>query len=80
MCCSLFLREGDFISKSSVGGRTYDDFDMAFIGNPVQTYLYMKHGAYLFDVLWGRDQKLTFVFSKKETQPLYELWKRHELE
>ena len=68
------------IPRSTVTGKEYNDFDVVFIGNPVQAYAYLNHRAVLYDVVLGSDKKLFFVFTKADTQPLYELWKKHELE
>lgn len=62
------------------GGQYYDDADMVFLFNQTQTIAYLYHGAHLYDVFLSNDNKLVYVFSKKETQELYQKWKRYELE
>lgn len=54
------------------------DYDLITIYNYTQAKTYMKHGAKPKDVVYGRDA-IGFIFSKEETQELYDKWCRFEL-
>ncbi len=51
---------------------------MIYIVNPVQIAKYIKYHCTLYDLLADND-KLIGVFSKKETQLLYEKWRAREI-
>jgi hypothetical protein len=53
--------------------------DCVRILNPVQVSAYIRHGAKLIDLIIGDENKLVFIFDKKSTAYLYELWLIHEL-
>ena len=64
---------------SSLTGITYVMSDCVRILNPVQVSAYIRHGAKLIDLLIGDEKKLVFIFDKKSTAYLYELWLIREL-
>lgn len=64
--------------RSQVTDRIYEQEEMIFITNPVQIAKYLKNNCTLYDLL-ECDDRLVGVFSRKETQALYEKWKAHEL-
>lgn len=64
---------------SSLTGITYTMSDCVRILNPVQVSAYIRHGAKLIDLIIGDENKLVFIFDKKSTAYLYELWLIREL-
>ena len=64
---------------SPLTGITYKMSDCVRILNPVQVSAYIRHGAKLIDLLIGDENKLVFIFDKKSTAYLYELWLIREL-
>lgn len=71
-------------SISDTTGLVYDITDMIRIVNSKQAATYILHGAKLYDIYATTDYNtqepvLVFLFSKKETKPLYEKWLKHEL-
>ena len=64
---------------STITGKSYQPANCCFILNPKQTALYIKNGLTLMDLLISQDDKLVYVFEKKESGPLYEKWKKYEL-
>jgi hypothetical protein len=64
---------------SSLTGITYVISDCVRILNPVQVSAYIRHGAKLIDLIIGDENKLVFIFDKKSTAYLYELWLIREL-
>ena len=50
------------------------------IVNQRQTYLYVKNGLQPIRLENGYDDKLVYVFSRSESEKLFELWRKHELE
>ena len=92
MCCTPFFwlskRGADVIGNttsqdiqvtSSLTGITYTMPECVRILNPVQVSAYLRHGAKLIDLVIGDGNKLVFIFDKKSTSYLYELWLIHEL-
>lgn len=65
---------------SELTGIKYTMSDCVRILNPVQVSAYLRHGAKLIDLLIGDGNKLVFIFDKKSTAFLYELWLIHELD
>ena len=65
--------------SSSLTGITYTMSDCVRILNPVQVSAYIRHGAKLIDLIIGDENKLVFIFDKKSTAYLYELWLIREL-
>nr|DAF26985.1 MAG TPA: hypothetical protein [Caudoviricetes sp.] len=58
--------------------------DVVRIVDPKQQKLYVKHNLYPVDMYVTTDErtkedKLVMLFSRRESKPLYELWKNHEL-
>ena len=64
---------------SPLTGITYKMSECVRILNPVQVSAYIRHGAKLIDLLIGDENKLVFIFDKKSTAYLYELWLIREL-
>lgn len=60
-------------TRSIVTNRIYEQEGMVYIMNPLQIAKYLKYGCTLYDLFESND-KLVGVFSRKETQPLYEKW------
>ena len=70
--------------KSDVTGVEYAPSDVVRIVNPKQSAAYLAHGAKLLDVYPSRDFEthlpiLVFIYSRKDTQELYDLWCNQEL-
>lgn len=69
---------------SKISGKHYYLKDVARVIDPKQQKLYIKHDVYPVDMYTTTDistgeDKLVMLFSRKESQPLYILWKNHEL-
>lgn len=48
--------------------------------NPLQLKLYVKHGVKPIDLFYSEElDKITYVFTVRETQELYKLWCDREL-
>ena len=67
------------VMQSHVTGRYYYPERCCFIMNPKQAALYMKNGIDLLDVMVCRDDRLVYVFDKKESEPLYRKWQNYQL-
>ena len=70
--------------KTNLKSRDYSIHEVVRIVNPKQYLLYIKNGVYPIDMYTTTDietgeDKLVMLFSKKESQPLYILWKNREL-
>ena len=58
----------------------YESEDVVYCKDPKQQKLYLKHHARLADVFYSEmDDRVVFVFWRKDTKELYQKWKRHEL-
>ena len=69
---------------SKINGKPYHLKDVARIIDQKQQKLYIKNELYPIDMYTTTDietgeDKLVMLFSKKESQPLYILWKNREL-
>lgn len=69
---------------SKISGKKYYLKDVARIIDPKQCKLYIKHSVYPIDMYTTSDVRtgedlLVMLFSRKESQSLYTLWKNHEL-
>ena len=77
---------------SKLNGKPYYLKDVARVEDQKQQKLYIKHDVYPVDMYTTTDvlidestgeevakDKLVMLFSKKESQPLYILWKNREL-
>lgn len=67
---------------SKISGKSYYLKDVARIEDPKQQKLYIKHDVYPIDMYTTTDNgidKLIMLFSRRDSQPLYILWKNHEL-
>ena len=69
---------------SKISGKQYLLKDIVRVIDPKQMRLYIKHEVYPIDMYTTTDietgeDKLVMLFSKKESQPLYALWKKREL-
>lgn len=72
------------IAKSNIiPGVQYQTDSVAYIANMKQSYLYLRNGANLLDILYfnTKADSLVFVFEKNENlRELYKKWNNHELE
>lgn len=59
---------------SEVTGLYYEEKDVVFIKNPVQTAFYIEKGLHLIDLFVGLDHKLVYIFLKKEHEKGMKLW------
>ena len=58
----------------------YEIEDVVYGKDPKQQRLYLKHGAKLADVFYsGDDDKVVFVFWRRDTYDLYKKWKARTL-
>ena len=69
---------------SNISGKQYLLKDVVRVVDPKQMRLYVKNEFYPIDMYTTTDietgeDKLVMLFSKKESQPLYILWKKREL-
>ena len=69
---------------SKISGKQYQLKDVIRVIDPKQMKLYVKNEVYPVDMYTTTDietgeDKLVMLFSKKESQPLYILWKNREL-
>lgn len=69
---------------SKISGEKYLLKDVVRVVDPKQCRLYIKHDVYPIDMYTTTDidtkeDKLVMLFSRKESQPLYILWKNREL-
>ena len=69
---------------SKISGKQYQLKDIVRVIDPKQMKLYVKNEVYPVDMYTTTDietgeDKLVMLFSKKESQPLYILWKSREL-
>lgn len=71
---------GEYLKvQSNVTGKIYETDDCVFILNPLQVWKYLMNDAKLLDVSPGEDKKLVYVFNRKDTYHLYDLWCKREL-
>lgn len=72
------------IAKSNIiPGVQYQTDSVAYITNMKQSYLYLRNGANLLDILYfnTKADSLVFVFEKNDDlRELYKKWNNHELE
>jgi len=60
--------------------RYYESEDVVYCKDPKQQKLYLKHHAKLVDVFYSEmDDRVVFVFWRKDTKELYKKWKSHKL-
>ena len=69
---------------SKISGKQYQLKDVIRVIDPKQMKLYVKNEVYPVDMYTTTDietgeDKLVMLFSKKESQSLYILWKNREL-
>ena len=69
---------------SKISGKKYLLKDVVRVVDPKQQKLYIKHEVYPIDMytttdIETKEDKLVMLFSRKESQPLYILWKNREL-
>lgn len=78
---SLFFSLGGIVIKnySVVTGKTYDPVECVHLVNPLQVYKYLQNNAELLDIFCGNDNKLIYVFNRKDTYDLYDKWCKREL-
>ena len=69
---------------SKISGQPYRLKDVVRVIDQKQMKLFIKHDVYPIDMYTTTDaetgeDKLVMLFSRKESQPLYVLWKKREL-
>lgn len=64
---------------SIVTRKTYNPEECVNIVNTKQVYKYLENHAELLDVFCGEDEKIIFVFNRKDTYELYDKWCKREL-
>lgn len=76
-----FLRFKELILKvqSVVTGKCYETDECVFIVNPLQAYKYIFNNAVPLDILAGEDNKIVYVYNRKQTHDLYDRWCKREL-
>ena len=67
-------------SKSEITGLFYEDEDMVFFRNPLQSAFYVFYGASLIDIFVDDNMKFVFVFYKTDHERLKMLWKNSQIE
>ena len=72
------------LETSKINGQPYYLKDVVRVVDQKQQKLYIKHDLYPIDMytttdIETGDDKLVMLFSRKESQPLYILWKNSEL-
>lgn len=67
------------ITQSQVTGKIYYPERCCFITNPKQAALYIKNGIDLLDLMVCRDDRLVYVFDKRDSEPLYRKWQNYRL-
>ena len=66
--------------KPSFTPRPYEQSEVVYIKDFMQMYLYWKNGLAPLDIYIGQeDKKLTAVFSREESKPFYEKYRKFEL-
>lgn len=73
----------DFVISDTTGKKYYPS-DVVRLVNIKQVIAYLKNGAELLDVYPSFDNKngspiLVYIFNRKDTTALYDLWCKHEL-
>ena len=54
--------------------------EKVYINNYLQAMLYIKHGVKCLETVYNeRMDKITFIFNREESYPLYLKWLAHEL-
>lgn len=67
-------------SCSSITGEWYEDEDMVFFRNTLQSAFYVAHSASLKDIFVDDNMHFVFVFTKKDHDKLKRLWKNSNIE
>lgn len=62
------------IVKSDLTGMNYDDRDVVFYRNIVQSIFYMEHGEIPIDIFVDGRHKLVFVFTRDSHSRLIQSW------
>ena len=65
-----------------IPGVEYNPTNVAYISNIRQSFLYLRNGAKLVDILYfnTKNDSIVFVFEKSEhLRHLYDAWNKHEL-
>lgn len=65
--------------QSTVTGKCYETDDCVFIVNQLQVYKYLANDSVPLDILAGEDNKIVYVYNRKNTRKLYDLWCKREL-
>lgn len=79
------MNEHEFMVKSRINNTEYNAFETCKILNLQQAIRYLANGVKLIDLYTSRDkddptnQKLVFVFNRRDSRWAYDLWCKHEL-
>lgn len=65
--------------QSSVTGKMYNTENSVYILNRLQVWKYLMNNAILLDILPGENEKIVYVFDRKDTYNLYDLWCKRKL-
>lgn len=60
--------------QSDVTGISYQTEDVVHFRNPRQSHFYLSNQAQLVDVFAGGEEKIVFVFWRREHESLIKLW------
>ena len=63
------------LQKSHLTGRPYNEDDVIFFRNPVQSAYYFLNGATLVDLIVTEELKFIFIFNKRDHERLKLNWK-----
>lgn len=72
--------EGEFMTKSDITGLSYNDDEMVFFRNYIQSAHYIQWGAKLWDIFTDSQCKLVFVFSKEDHMKFRDMWGKRKNE
>lgn len=80
----IFLQKMVNKIQSNINGKSYYAHEAVRILDPYQAALYWCNGVNLIDIYPSRDYKtnkalIVFVFKKKETKDVFDLWCKKEL-
>jgi len=68
------------MTKSELTGKWYQDEEMVFFKNTLQSAFYVFHGSVLQDIFVNDKMKFVYVFKKTDHERLKMLWKNSSIE
>lgn len=72
-----FIQRSEYMSEEMI---VIDNrSDEIKLVNQRQVFLYVKNGLQPIRLENGYEDKLVYVFSRSESEELFELWRKHEL-